>query len=119
MHISAVAIGRCMEILKKELKGKGIKFFVGKERELARAYLYILKNDLHEEPFGFMEDVFVDESLRGQGIGTEIVNYLIAEAKRQGCYKLICTSRHEKPKVHGLYKRLGFMDHGAEFRIDF
>jgi GNAT superfamily N-acetyltransferase len=66
-----------------------------------------------------MEDVFVDESLRGQGIGTELVNLLIAEAKNRGCYKLIATSRHERPKVHDLYAKLGFHNRGVEFRMDF
>lgn len=78
-----------------------------------------MKNDLHEVPFGLMEDVFVDETLRGQGIGTKIVQKLIEVAKEKKCYKLICTSRYSKPKVHELYEKIGFKDHGKEFRIDF
>lgn len=35
------------------------------------------------------------------------------------CYKLIATSRTSRPKVHELYHRLGFTQHGVEFRIDF
>lgn len=109
-----------MDVQKKDLSAGGIKFFVAKDgKEIARAYLYIMRNDLHEEPFGFMEDVYVSEELRGQGMGTKIVNDLIEEAKRQGCYKLIGCSRHSRPKVHQLYERLGFKDHGKEFRIDF
>jgi GNAT superfamily N-acetyltransferase len=109
------------KINKIDVSGKGIKFSIKDETELevARAYLYILKNDLHEEPFGFMEDVYVAESERGKGLGTKVVNALIAEAKEQGCYKLICTSRHEKNKVHSLYEKIGFKNHGNEFRIDF
>ena len=76
-------------------------------------------NSLHEEPFGLLEDVYVDESLRGQKPGTEIVNAVIAEAKVRGCYKLIATSRYTRPRVHELYIRLGFKDHGNEFRMDF
>ena len=88
--------------------------------QLARAYLYVLSNDLHDRPFGFMEDVFVHASLRGQGIGSELVRKVVEEAQRHGCYKLVCTSRHGKEdNVHELYKRLGFSDHGKEFRIDF
>ena len=36
-------------------------------QEVARARLYVMYNDLHQEPFGFMEDVFLDEKFRGQG----------------------------------------------------
>lgn len=109
-----------MEIQTKEISASGVKLFVEKDgKEVARAYLYLMTNDLHNHPFGFMEDVMVDESLRGQGIGTEIVNALVAEAKRRGCYKIIATSRHSRPKVHELYESLGWKDHGKEFRIDF
>jgi len=109
-----------MDIKKKIVNSKGIKFYVEKDNEeVARAYLYLMNNDLHDKPFSFMEDVFVDESLRGQGIGSKLVTKLIEEAKNQGCYKLICTSRNSKPRVHSLYEKIGFKDWGKEFRIDF
>lgn len=66
-----------------------------------------------------MEDVFVAESERGSGLGTQLVNEVIATARDKACYKLIATSRNSRPKVHELYRRLGFSDHGREFRIDF
>jgi len=93
----------------KALKGKVV----------GRAYLYVMTNDLHERPFGLMEDVFVDAEHRGSEIGTTLVKRVIAEAKRCRCYKLIATSRHARNRVHALYDRLGFKDHGREFRIDF
>ena len=97
------------EIKQKEISATGIKFYVEEDyKEVARAYLYLMNNDLHDESFGFMEDVFVDESLRGQGIGSKLVTKLIEEAKNQGCYKLICTSRNSKPRVHSLYEKIGF-----------
>lgn len=108
-----------MQINKKKLSSKGIKLFIKQDgKEVARAFLYIMKNDLHDEPFGFMEDVFVDESLRRQGIGTDLVNKVIEAAEENRCYKLIATSRHERPQARALYERLGFKNHGIEFRID-
>ena len=109
-----------MKINKKKLQGKGIKYFVmEKDREIGRAYLYILKNDLHKEPFGFIEDVFVEEDQRGQGIGSVLINVILKEAEKKNCYKLIMTSRHSKPHLHKLYQDLGFNDHGKEFRVNF
>lgn len=106
-----------MKIQKRKINTQGIKFYIKeKNKEIARAYLYVLKNDLHEKPFGFIEDLFVDENYRGQGYGTKIIKALLKKAKRQGCYKLIANSRLDKPKVHELYKRLGFIDWGKEFR---
>lgn len=109
-----------MNIKQEKINSGGIKFFIEDEsKEIARAFLYFLKNDLHEEPFGFMEDVFVDENYRSQGLGTKLVEKLITAAKENNCYKLIGTSRYARPKVHALYERLGFKDQGKEFRIDF
>lgn len=109
-----------MDIKQKKISAYGIKFYVEKDgQEVGRAYLYVMNNDLHKEPFGLMEDVYIDESLRGQGMGTDLVETLVAEAKKVGCYKLIATSRYQRERVHQLYSRLGFKDHGKEFRLDF
>jgi GNAT superfamily N-acetyltransferase len=109
-----------MDIKKTEAKCEGLRLSLNRDgEEVARAFLYLMSNNLHEAPFGLLEDVYVDESYRGQGLGTEIVNAVIAEAKARGCYKLIATSRYTRPRVHELYLRLGFRDHGKEFRIDF
>ncbi len=88
-------------------------------QEVGRAWLYIIYNDLHKEPYGFLEDVFVDDSQRGNGLGTELVEKVIDEARKIGCYKLICSSRFGREKLHAWYEKLGFKKHGVEFRIDF
>ena len=109
-----------MNIKYLDINAIGTKFYIERDgKEIGRAYLYVLSNDLHNRPFGFMEDVFVDEVLRGKGVGSELVKKVIEEAKRRDCYKLICTSRYEKPKVHNLYLSFGFKDHGKEFRMNF
>ena len=108
-----------MDVDREKVAAQGIRFSASAGgAEVARAYLYLMHNDLHQEPFGLMEDVFVDESQRGGGLGTQLVNEIVAAARENGCYKLIATSRDSRPKVHELYRRLGFSDHGREFRID-
>jgi len=98
---------------------RGIRFSInGQSGEIARAYLYVMTNDLHTEPFGLLEDVFVDESERGSGLGTALVQEVIAAAREAGCYKLVATSRASRPKVHELYERLGFQNYGVEFRMN-
>jgi GNAT superfamily N-acetyltransferase len=109
-----------MDINQRKISAKGIKFSITKDKtQIARAFLYIMHNDLHKEPFGLMEDVYVEESYRGKGLGTKIVKQLIKAAQKEGCYKLIATSRYNRPKVHKLYTKLGFKKQGLEFRIDF
>lgn len=109
-----------MQLQKQNLSGKGIKIILEENGQpIGRGFLYILHNDLHPEPFGFIEDVFVEEAFRGKGYGERIVNALIEEAKKHKCYKLICTSRFSNEKAHHLYEKLGFQKHGNEFRMDF
>ncbi len=108
-----------MKVERQNKAARGIRFSVnGPSGEVARGYLYVMTNDLHVEPFGLLEDVFVDESERGSGLGTALVQEVIAAAREAGCYKLVATSRASRPKVHELYERLGFANYGIEFRIN-
>jgi GNAT superfamily N-acetyltransferase len=109
-----------MKVDRQDRTAKGIRFSISDDgREMARAYLYVMNNDLHEAPFGLLEDVYVDEAQRGGGLGMALVREVVEAAKELGCYKLIATSRTSRPKVHELYERLGFEKHGLEFRINF
>lgn len=109
-----------MKVDRQVCTAKGIRFSISANgREIARAYLYLMTNDLHDAPFGLLEDVYVDESERGSGLGSTLVKEVIAAARDARCYKLIATSRTSRPKVHELYQRLGFDKHGVEFRMNF
>jgi GNAT superfamily N-acetyltransferase len=102
-----------------ELHCDGVRVALCKDdKEAAHAYLYLFMNDLHQEPVGYLENVFVAENLRGQGLGKELVHRIISEASIRGCYKLIATSRYSRTNVHRLYERLGLRTHGHEFRLD-
>lgn len=106
-------------IERQERSARGVRFSIERaDGEVARAYLYIMTNDLHDAPFGLLEDVFVTECERGSGLGTALVEEVVAAARAAGCYKLIATSRASRPKVHALYERLGFASYGVEFRMD-
>ena len=108
-----------MEIKQENFSSRGVRFSLQVDStEIARAFLYILTNNLHAQPFGFLEDVFVQEEWRSKGYGKKIVQAVIQEARKQGCYKLIGTSRYQREKVHQFYKQLGFQDYGKEFRLD-
>lgn len=87
-------------------------------REVARTYLYVMTNDLHAEPFGYIEDVFVEPRYRGGGLVTRLHEMALSEARRHGCYKIVLSSRSDKPEVHAMYKHLGYEAHGVAFRLD-
>ena len=77
-----------------------------------------MHNELYADPFGLLEDVYVDQNHRGLGLGTKIVQHVIMEATTRGCHKLIATSRKSRHRVHQLDQKLGFEVRGFELRID-
>lgn len=109
-----------MEIKKtKENRAYGIKITAEEEgKEIGNAFLYVMYNQFHKEPFALIEYIFVEEAYRGKGVGNKMLEALIEEAKVQGCYKLLATSRFTRPQVHEWYERKGFVKHGVEFRMD-
>jgi GNAT superfamily N-acetyltransferase len=102
----------------EETKSKGKKIIYKEQKELGHVYLYLMYNDLREEPFAFVEDLFVDEEVRGKGIGKKLMNELIKIAKEEKCYKIIANSRESRNQVHKFYKKMGFLDYGKEFRMN-
>jgi len=109
-----------MNLKKEELSGlRAIKFIAEENgRSVGRAYLYLINNSLHEKPYGLLEDMLVEEEYRGKGIGRQLMEAVISEAKERGCYKLVAQSRHSRTEAHSFYEKNGFKDHGKNFRID-
>jgi len=109
-----------MEI-KKEIKKEsfGVKITLEEDgKVMGWAYLYVLPNDRHKEVFGFIENVYIEQEYRSGGLGRQLIETVITEAKERGCYKLIGTTRHSKPGVIAMYEKFGFKNHGIEFRMD-
>jgi ribosomal protein S18 acetylase RimI-like enzyme len=55
-----------------------------------------------------IEDVVVDESARGQGIGSELIMAAVRLAKTRGARNVDLTSRPSRSGANRLYQRLGF-----------
>ncbi|MBI2552113.1 GNAT family N-acetyltransferase [Candidatus Uhrbacteria bacterium] len=107
------------QIEKETRQSYAIKIVVKEgARAFGRAYLFLITNDLHDQPYGLLEDVFIEESYRGKGIGTQLIRAAVEEAKARGCYKIVATSRDSRPKVQKLYERLGLKKYGAAFRME-
>ena len=56
-----------------------------------------------------VESVRVDEKLRGQGIGREMMLWAIERANEKGCISMQLTSHNERPDAHRFYEKLGFI----------
>jgi len=103
----------------KEFETRAIKLELIEEGKIiGRCFIYLIKNDLHEEPYCLLEDVFIEEKFRNKGYGRYLVEKAIEISKSLGCYKIIATSRFERDYVHRFYEKLGFKKFGYEFRMD-
>lgn len=57
----------------------------------------------------WIEDVVVDESARGAGVGAALNEAALAEARRRGAVTVDLTSRPSREAANRLYRRLGFV----------
>jgi ribosomal protein S18 acetylase RimI-like enzyme len=57
----------------------------------------------------WIEDVIVDESARGAGVGTALVRRALEEATASGARTVDLTSRPSRVAANELYKRVGFV----------
>lgn len=57
----------------------------------------------------WIEDVVVDETVRGRGIGEALVRFALIEARELGASSVELTSRPSRAAANRLYLRLGFV----------
>ncbi len=102
---------RQREILKTILAGSNQEILVYEDNGGLIGTATVLKraNLTHQgRPAGYVENVVVDKSCRGQGIGQQLVKKCIEiAAKDWNCYKIILTS---KPKLARFYGKSGFKE---------
>lgn len=56
-----------------------------------------------------LENVIVEPSVRGRGIGEAMMRWAIDEARRRGCFRVQLTSNKARLRAHRFYERLGFV----------
>ena len=81
--------------------------------------LLIMDNLAHlGSPSGVIEDVVVDEQLRSNGIGKQMMQYAIDVCKQHGCYKMTLSSNLKRKNAHKFYENMGFKKHGFSYLIE-
>ncbi len=58
----------------------------------------------------WIEDVVVDETVRGQGVGAALNQAAISHARSAGATTVDLTSRPSREAANRLYKRIGFVE---------
>jgi GNAT superfamily N-acetyltransferase len=78
-------------------------------RVIGTLTLYVMPNLSHGgAPFAIVENVVVDETVRGGGYGRRLMAHAEALARAAGCYKVSLTSNHKRDRAHAFYAHIGY-----------
>ena len=93
------------------LHSPGLHLFVLEANRaiVATTYLNIIPNLTRSaSPYAVIENVVVDETLRGTGLGKHIMAGTLRAAWDAGCYKAMLLTGSREPATHRFYRSCGF-----------
>lgn len=65
-------------------------------------------------PEGYISELFIAESYRGQGIGRQLLDRMVAEARERGCARLMLINmRHRESYQRQFYSKQGWEEREA------
>lgn len=89
------------------LNSKNTFLFLAEEEGIIGTLTLII-NQIPTGKKAWIEDVVVDNKLRGKGIGKMLIEFAIEFARNKGISKIDLTSKPERVAANELYKKLGF-----------
>ena len=76
---------------------------------VATTYLNVIPNITRSAaPYAVIENVVVEQSLRGSGLGKQIMAGTLQAAWAAGCYKAMLMTGSRRPATHSFYRACGF-----------
>ena len=76
---------------------------------VATTYLNVIPNITRSAaPYAVIENVVVEESLRGRGLGKKLMAATLQAAWEAGCYKAMLLTGSKTPATHAFYRSCGF-----------
>jgi len=108
-ELGAAAAASALDVI---LTAPGMKLLVlpRGERLAATTYLNVVPNLTRSaSPYAVVENVVVDEPLRGTGIGKLIIAATLQAAWDAGCYKAMLFTGSRCAATHGFYRACGFV----------
>ena len=86
----------------------GTTLFVARDGDAIVGMLTLILYRVPTGLRGFIHDVVVDESARGQGVGEALTREALGLAETAGARTVELTARGEREAANRLYRRLGF-----------
>jgi len=59
-------------------------------------------------PYAVLENVILDERLRGQGFGKQLMTAALDHVRSADCYKVMLLTGSSNPDIHAFYRACGF-----------
>jgi GNAT superfamily N-acetyltransferase len=98
-------------VFQEILSSPGLRLFVLEldGAVVATTYLNVIPNITRSAaPYAVIENVVVTESLRGKGLGKQIMAGTLQAAWDAGCYKAMLMTGSSKASTHAFYRSCGF-----------
>jgi ribosomal protein S18 acetylase RimI-like enzyme len=98
--------------LKRMIESENVVLIIARETRPGGKIIGTLSYAFYRIPTGLnfrIEDVVVDHSARGRGVGRELMHYAIRKAKAMKADKIDLTSSPERTAANRLYQSLGFV----------
>lgn len=108
-QLSSSSQGISMERLSELTDSENTLLYIGTSEDgriLAMLSLIILKIPTGNK--AWIEDVVVDHTARGKGLGRAIMNHAFEQAKKRGVKSIDLTSRPSRQSANKLYQSLGY-----------
>jgi ribosomal protein S18 acetylase RimI-like enzyme len=107
-QLSSNAPSLKMSELEELIESESATVFVAMDGDAIVGTLTLVVFQIPSGQRGWIEDVVVDESARGLGIGEALTVAAIDEARSRGVRSLDLTSRSSREAANALYLKLGF-----------
>jgi (aminoalkyl)phosphonate N-acetyltransferase len=88
------------------------------KKPIAFCAIVLLNNFWQEGIVVYISTLVVDEKYRAQGIGHNIIKYIIEYAKSRGCGSIELDSAFFRPRAHHFYETHGFVKRAYTFSLE-
>ncbi len=87
-------------------------------RVIGTLVLVVVPNLAHGgQPWAVIENVAVHTEMRGQGIGTLLMEEAVRRARGARCYKVVLSAHQSRTQAHELYRQLGLQQTHLGFEM--
>jgi GNAT superfamily N-acetyltransferase len=101
---------RAAEFIRDRVLHSSGRYFLAWHEQAAIGFMHLMPstNTLAMRPIWFLEDLFVDPSVRNQGVATALLTYAESLARTTGAERLTLATAYDNRAAQHIYKKLGY-----------